>query len=77
MSSVTTATNGNLIVRYMASAEEEAAKLREQARKLKEEAAALAGTTVEEMESRAVDETANNEKSGALYDDEVSKNRIE
>ena len=47
----------------------EAEKLQAKARALKEEAAALAGTTVEEMEKQ---EVANTSTDGTFYDDEVS-----
>lgn len=54
----------------MSDAESEAEKLRAKARALKEEAAALSGTTVEEMENKEQVQKAP-KKSGDLYDDEV------
>ena len=48
----------------------EAEKLKAKARALKEEAAALAGTSVEEMEKKEVEQKVTS-TDGTLYDDEV------
>lgn len=62
---------------FMASAEEEAERLREQASKLRAEAAELSGTpeTEEKEVAVATEETSAVPTSGTFYDDEVQPTR--